>query len=401
MAGHGTAVIRFRHAWRPARVVRYSCRGLLWQDEPHEKGVIDPCVHPGGCQQCQGDGATDTAARPEYGDNDMPLSPRTPALATLYRNPLFQSDVRVEAHDFVARELTDHVLRWKSGAPDAAMFKGEIDQLKVYALRYGPEVEVTARPFEDFSLVHTSLGAGAEIECDGQRLFVAEGRTAVLSPKTRIRLRWSPGNQQMIVRVPNRLLQEAAGVDADAPALLPSGLLLPRALEPQWDLIAHSLLNLLTPSDHSAIHADWVRHLERTLALFLLLHQPGDASRLPVPLQAAAPEPATRGTRQIDAVVAYIESHLSAPVSLEDLARAAGISGRTLNDLCHRHFGISPMELLRNARLDAVRCRLLLDPAASVTETALEFGFGHLGRFAGYYAARFEELPRATQKRHA
>ncbi len=331
----------------------------------------------------------------------MPLSPRTPALATLYSNPLFQSDVRVEAHDFVARELTDHVLRWKSGAPDAAMFKGEIDQLKVYALRYGPEVEVTARPFENFSLVHTSLGAGAEIECDGQRLWVAEGRTAVLSPKTRIRLRWSPGNQQMIVRVPNSLLVEAGGLDADSPALLASGFLLPRALEAQWDLLAHSLLNLLSCADHSAIHANWAEHLERSLALFLLLHQPGDASPLPLPLQAAAPEPASRGTRQIDAVVAYIESHLSAPVSLEDLARAAGISGRTLNALCHRHFGISPMELLRNARLDAVRARLLLDPAASVTETALEFGFGHLGRFAGYYAARFDELPRNTQKRHA
>jgi AraC-like DNA-binding protein len=260
---------------------------------------------------------------------------------------------------------------------------------------------VSARPFEDFSLVHTSLGAGAEIECDGQRLWVAEGRTAVLSPRQRIRLRWSPGNQQLIVRVPNSLLLEASGAEADRPPLA-SGFLLPRDLEAQWDLIAHSLLNLLSCPD-STVHADWVGHLERSLALFLLLHQPVGTSPLPLPMQAAldtssAPERAARSTRQMDAVIAYIESHLSAPVSLEDLARAASISCRSLNALCRRYFDIPPMELLRNARLDAVRARLLLDPSASLTETALELGFGHLGRFAAYYAARFNELPSDTQK---
>ncbi|MGT2509228.1 helix-turn-helix domain-containing protein [Cupriavidus basilensis] len=97
--------------------------------------------------------------------------------------------------------------------------------------------------------------------------------------------------------------------------------------------------------------------------------------------------------------MAYIESYLCAPVSLEDLASAASVSCRTLNTLCQRYNGIAPMELLRNARLDAVRTRLLLDPGASVTETALTYGFGHLGRFAAYYAARFNELPSDTQKR--
>lgn len=336
----------------------------------------------------------------------MSLSLRTPALVPLYSNPLFQSDVRVEAHDHVARELTDHILRWKPGVPDAAMFKGELDRLKIYALRYGAEVEVSARPFEDFSLVHTSLGAGAEIDCDGQRLWVAEGRTAVLSPKEQIRLRWSPGNQQLIIRVPHSLLAEASGVEAESSALLASGFLLPRTLEAQWDLIAHSLLNMLSCPADSNVHTNWARHLERNLALFLLLHQPVLDSPLALPMQTtlhapSSQEPISRSTRQIDAVVAFIESHLSAPVSLEDLARAAGLSGRSLNALCNRYFGISPMELLRNARLDAVRSRLVLDPAASITETALAFGFGHLGRFAAYYMARFNERPSDTQKRRA
>jgi transcriptional regulator GlxA family with amidase domain len=58
------------------------------------------------------------------------------------------------------------------------------------------------------------------------------------------------------------------------------------------------------------------------------------------------------------------------------------------------------MELLRNLRLDAVRARLLTDASASITDTALAFGFGHLGRFSAYYFSRFGELPRDTQRRH-
>jgi transcriptional regulator GlxA family with amidase domain len=57
------------------------------------------------------------------------------------------------------------------------------------------------------------------------------------------------------------------------------------------------------------------------------------------------------------------------------------------------------MEWLRNLRLDAVRARLLLQPDASITETTLSFGLGHLGLFGGFYAERFRECPRDTQSR--
>lgn len=78
---------------------------------------------------------------------------------------------------------------------------------------------------------------------------------------------------------------------------------------------------------------------------------------------------------------------------------AAGVSLRTLNALCRRYHGATPMELLRNIRLDAARVQLLTDPVASITDTALTFGFGHLGRFSAYDFARFDELPRDPQKK--
>ncbi|MFB9123776.1 AraC family transcriptional regulator [Paraburkholderia dipogonis] len=101
----------------------------------------------------------------------------------------------------------------------------------------------------------------------------------------------------------------------------------------------------------------------------------------------------------MDAVLAYIDSRLCAPISLEDLARAASMSSRALNILCHRHHGVPPMKLLRNLRLDAARARLLGDASASITDTALALGFGHLGRFSAYFFSRFQELPRDTRRR--
>ena len=95
-------------------------------------------------------------------------------------------------------------------------------------------------------------------------------------------------------------------------------------------------------------------------------------------------------------VEAFIRTRLSAPIALEDLAHAAGVSPRTLHVLCNQQRGVSPMELLRNLRLDAARQRLLSNDSVSVTEVAFEYGFGHLGRFSSYYETRFGELPRQT-----
>ncbi|RZF30593.1 AraC family transcriptional regulator [Paraburkholderia sp. UYCP14C] len=335
----------------------------------------------------------------------MPLSPKSEALSPLYRNCLFRSDNAVETHDHVARELSDHVLRWKRGTPDTALFKAELKHLRVYALQYGAEVEVTPQPFDGFTLVHTSLRGGAEIECDGTVMNVSEGRTAVLSPQQNVRLRWLPGTQQFIVKVPNALMLEVSGRSPEEALGLIPGQLLPRALGSQWDLITQSLLNILSPSGDRDIRAEWRDHLERNLALFLLVHQLPQATTTSAALAVEAAGDAadsrlqSGSPKQMEALLEYIESRLCAPISLEDLARVAGVSFRTLNVMCHRHHGMTPMELLRNIRLEAARTRLLTVPSCSITDTALAFGFGHLGRFSAYYFARFNELPRDTQKR--
>lgn len=331
----------------------------------------------------------------------MPLAFEANPLAPLHRNRLFHSDERVVAHEAVSRELIEHVLRWRKGTPDAAMHKGQVDEIGLYLLQYGAEVDVTPRPFDGFTLVHTSLAGGAEVEVDGRRIDIVEGRSAVLAPRRSVRLRWYPGTRQFIVKVPNALLQRVAHGPADLELGLAPGFMIPGPLASQWELLSRCLINAVSARGAAGFDDAWLGHFERNVALFLLAHRPGAPAALGAPAggiaDAAERLTADGGRRRIDAVVDYIDARLAAPIALEDLARAAGVSVRALNELCHRHFGITPMQLLRHRRLDAARQRLRMQPDASVTEVAIGVGFGHLGRFARYYQERFHELPRQTQ----
>ena len=309
-------------------------------------------------------------------------------LSALYRHCLFRSDAAVESHDHVSRELSDHDLQWRGGAVDTAMFKAEMRQMRMFALRYGSEVEVRPRPFEDFFLMHMSLRGSAEIESDGRRICIPEGRSALIAPRKDIRMWWQRGSEQFILKVPTHLLGSTG-----AAALLPPAALMPEASEAQWRLMLQSLVLTTALQNGSQAHRDWADHFEQNIALFLRAQHGG------APVVAAASPivvPAESATEQrIEAMEAYMRRRLAAPIALADLAGAAGVGVRTLGVLCQRHRGTSPMELLRCMRLDAARARLMRGDA-SVTEAALEYGFGHLGRFSAYYRDRFGELPRET-----
>ena len=91
-------------------------------------------------------------------------------------------------------------------------------------------------------------------------------------------------------------------------------------------------------------------------------------------------------------------ARLGQPVSLAEVADAAGVSVRSLNRAFVSHRGVSPMRFLRLRRLDAANRALLeAEPdGLTVTEVALRCGFSHLGRFACAYRECFGESPSET-----
>ncbi|MGI9286932.1 MAG: helix-turn-helix domain-containing protein [Pseudomonadales bacterium] len=97
----------------------------------------------------------------------------------------------------------------------------------------------------------------------------------------------------------------------------------------------------------------------------------------------------------------YIAEHSSTTVRLEDLCRYTGVGARTLQRSFSRYFQVSVSNYIKAYRLNAARQALLArDPSYhSVTQIALDNGFGHVGRFSVDYRKHFGESPRETRAR--
>ena len=116
---------------------------------------------------------------------------------------------------------------------------------------------------------------------------------------------------------------------------------------------------------------------------------------------AAATRARPSSLRIVRACVRYAASVRYQRVTLDDLSSAAHVSERRVRDAFSDCLGVSPTAFLRVAALLEVRQTLLDAPAMrdAVTRAASDFGFWHLGRFAGQYRALFGEAPSTTLAR--
>jgi transcriptional regulator GlxA family with amidase domain len=96
----------------------------------------------------------------------------------------------------------------------------------------------------------------------------------------------------------------------------------------------------------------------------------------------------------------YIETHWNEPITIASLARATAASARSIFYHFKTSRGQSPMSFLKQVRLEHARNMLEHSGVTrSVTQIAVECGFGNLGHFAGDYLKRFGERPSETLKR--
>jgi len=406
-------------------------------------------------------------------------------VSSLRNKLVFQSDSAHEVRSELSGMLSEHALTLGRGRVNTQLFASWLNDISIMKLSYGAEVDIKAMAFDGFSLVQTPLQGRFEADTEGVKCCFGPGDVAVLSPRRDIDIHWQQGSEQIIVKIPHRLLaphdthddqHSPRGIHPpcrSAAFALPVFKLHP-GLTPLWHALVQQAINLsdsaspASPPSRSTslpldtlplstmplsampLSTEWLAHFERTLGLFVLAHQDCGAahkterynaerhSGLPraqkrsrsivqnsrPPIQP--PESATLlddkgGTRggvwggaldgkpeahdtvcrkkddtPLARMQAYMHQHLCAPISLVELAQAAGVSPRSLNTLCQRRYGVSPMMMLRNLRLDAVHDVLRSRPATHVTSVALDHGFGHLGRFSAYYRQRFGELPRTT-----
>ncbi|WP_419174316.1 helix-turn-helix domain-containing protein [Desulfosediminicola sp.] len=170
-------------------------------------------------------------------------------------------------------------------------------------------------------------------------------------------------------------------------------------------------LNLQSPkvSSFVAIFSNFINELNRkngmldspvaqesfqqALYSFILLELPSSISKIM--------EKQTRfaSLQEVRKVEEFLEANAGNPLDMKTVALATGHSLRSIYRSFQRERGYTPSEFLRKVRLENVRRRLLCPaPDDSVTRIAYEFGFAHLGRFAGLYKKAYGESPGDTIK---
>jgi AraC-like DNA-binding protein len=100
---------------------------------------------------------------------------------------------------------------------------------------------------------------------------------------------------------------------------------------------------------------------------------------------------------------AYIESHLGGTVRMDDLCEQAGTSLRTVERAFQQELQMTPSAYVRVRRLNAVKREIVGrgEVGKSITEIAMHYGFGHLGRFSTAYREHFGHSPSEAQRRVA
>jgi AraC-like DNA-binding protein len=98
----------------------------------------------------------------------------------------------------------------------------------------------------------------------------------------------------------------------------------------------------------------------------------------------------------------WLDANNNRAAYLQEVCAALEVSAPTLRRCCEEHLGMSPMQYLGLRRLNLARQELQRKNAqTSVTATAMNYGFWHLGRFADEYRSLFGESPSATLARHS
>lgn len=125
-----------------------------------------------------------------------------------------------------------------------------------------------------------------------------------------------------------------------------------------------------------------------------------------VAAQVATQQPHRLASTQRQKLARRVEAYLRAnefqPVGIAELCAAVGAPERSIHLACREYFGLPPVALLRVRRLHRARRQLReRGRATTVTATATDWGFDHLGEFAIAYRRLFGESPSQTLRRRS
>lgn len=305
------------------------------------------------------------------------------------------------ARDHLSRFLWPHTVIPTARRPQVAFrhCSASIGQVSMHALHYGAAVQIEAHPDDSYLFLVLLHGAGT-LSQDGFTGPLNPQIIRAMNPTGPATMRFVAGEVNLTLRIPSTLLhgwlEETTGQRVPAPVYFEQHSDPGTGNAPGLRRFLHFLCGEFEQRAAGIVSSPTVcRQLERTLISLVMMELPHNHSAA---LDAERTGPAPGYIRNVEQ---YIRSNADQPVTLRDLAGIAGVSERTLQAGFRRFRQTTPMEYLRDYRLDLAHQGLLAGAVGgrSVTDIALTCGFNHLGKFAKCYRARFDETPSETRRR--
>ena len=195
-----------------------------------------------------------------------------------------------------------------------------------------------------------------------------------------------------------RALVEAAAVQAAGTAAADLRFESPRpvsaAAARRWSAFIELATGPVLTEDSLLSHPLLAAELARTAAVTALHTFPNTA--LAVSCQRG---PGWTGPGPVRRAAAFIQAHAAEPVTLEQIAAAAGVSARAVEYAFRSHFDTTPTGYLRRVRLERAHGELLdAGPAAGVTVAlvARRWGWASPSQFTKAYKQHYAKPPSRT-----
>jgi AraC-like DNA-binding protein len=301
---------------------------------------------------------------------------------------LFESNDLDETRDLISRVMQPHRLEpFSRDCARSYMDFVKLGGLGMGAISFGSSMHVDVGAVDGYYLLMFCLKGHADVRTLDTTLGVDRNTAVLCAPGQPFDARLSSDCEQFVLRIDAKAFEASLG-DTAMPVLPRVAIDSPplKAWLQQLRALTGSSALLEVARSNESVAA----HMEH-----LLIDLLADALPAPVLIEHAASVPAF-----VKRAEEFIRANAGEALQLDEIARAAGVSPRTLRERFQSVRGVSPMQYLRDARMEHAREALLrAGPQATVADIALACGFFHLGRFSTAYAKVFGELPSETLRK--
>lgn len=260
-------------------------------------------------------------------------------------------------------------------------------------LEYGQHVEVITPPLEESYQINFTIFGSVVMGYGDQSVVTTRRRAAVHGFTEETRMEgWQHPARVVGLKVSRQALEQEfetlTGAPPETPIRFKGDLDLEAPGGQAWRATVQALAQGMTPGSPIATHEPLAAPLAQAVARGLLLAAPHNLSHL----LAAPATPALPAA--ISTALDFLRTHAAQPLTVEEVAHAAGVGVRTLQAGFREHLGTTPVAELRRIRLTGARRDLLTGgPGTTVAGVAGRWGFHHPGRFAIHFAQEFGQSP--------